>query len=231
MDEVRRFIRYSLPGLACALQLLILLGISKCYFGKPDISLNDINLAGAAFVAFFISGALGYILSIIYFALYWKWPLKKWIAIDHRCLFEKSSDRNYIKLIRLNKDEQNTTLDKREAWVIVARFWNTIIKADGDFKEINSFNDRLVDITHSIGSAIIGFILTFIFWIVIIYKNVRDISTCFICVVLVIFLYLIFLFCRAYWQSHKALQSISNSTIIDYISKQKIKPLEILYSE
>lgn len=228
MDEVRRFIRYTLPGLACALELLILLGISKYCFNTPDIPLNNINLVGAVFGTFFISGALGYILSIIYFALYWKWPLKNLIAVDHRNLFKESANNNYIKLIRLNNDKKNKTLDKREAWIIIARFWNTIIKADRKFKEINSYNDRLVDITHSIGSTIIGFIFTFILWVVIVFKNI---PTLFVVLVFVIWVYLIYLFCRAYWQSHKALQSISNSTIIDYISGQKKTPIEILYSE
>ncbi|MCK5119102.1 MAG: hypothetical protein KAQ78_05935 [Candidatus Latescibacteria bacterium] len=79
MNEIRRFLRYTLPGLAVA---LIVLGI----LWQMDLLTSDIsdqsNLL-AKFVGLFIaSGALGYLLANIYFIIRWAPFLKKILVIN-----------------------------------------------------------------------------------------------------------------------------------------------------
>jgi len=63
MDEVKRFMRYVIPGINMIIILLLFLIITK------DISAEDIKIGlfQNVLIMFFASGILGYILSNIYF--------------------------------------------------------------------------------------------------------------------------------------------------------------------
>ena len=70
MNEIRRFLRFTLPGLACVLELAV-----ACEFtgvlSSADLSTKDLAAGlGMALSGFLASGALGYLFAILYFALY-----------------------------------------------------------------------------------------------------------------------------------------------------------------
>ena len=90
MDEIKRFMRYTLPGLVCTLQLIIAFIFSdtitvKCFYNNYLKSSNDF---GIVLGIFFVSGAIGYILSSIYFSIRWWEPISQLFSINHLILFK-----------------------------------------------------------------------------------------------------------------------------------------------
>lgn len=70
MDEVRRFLRYTLPGLAGVIQFLIALSITDACIVSKIVSVKDQTQSlGLALTIFIGSGGLGYLFANIYFLI------------------------------------------------------------------------------------------------------------------------------------------------------------------
>jgi hypothetical protein len=236
MNEVRRFLRYTLPGLASVLMLLILLSITDCSSIYEWFSVKDTAQGLGLVLSIFLgSGALGYLFANVYFSLYWTWPFSSALAIDHRPLF--SNLRGEIKVIDYSGNEyERFSPSKRIAWTIVTQFWFYHIEKSEEIKGVDGYIDRLTDITHGLGATFIGLICAFAAWFFIHSKSLHG-AACWKSpetIVVVSWLILMALLVLGYRRTQMALQSIVNSTMTAFIRQQfksKGRPSEIHYVE
>ena len=230
MDEVRRFLRFTLPGIACAIQLIIALSISDADKVHAFLEVTGFKDSVAlVLTAFLASGGLGYIFAIVYFALYWLKPLASFTAIDH-CIPLKRLEQ-YIEIRELSETEipsetgdsskrliAISSLSKRQAWLIATRYWLCNSEQIDRIKSINPTIDRLVDVTHAMGATIVGSVLTIIAWICIHFiafeKPFRFWS---LSLGSVIWLALLALMLESYSKTREARQSMFNSTLTETI--------------
>ena len=227
MDEIRRFMRFTLPGIVCILVLLVGLLISDFKSLKEYLSnLGDPKLnIGIIIGAFFASGGLGYLFSIIYFSIIWSSLLRKTFANDHRqILFDL---RNKIEIMNVaEKPIHPESLTQREAWAIITQFWNANLEEDKVIKGVTSFINRTVDIVHSIGAIIIGTFIMLILWIYLHFFALQEASYNFRLndfIVIFYWLLMLFLFIIDFQLTRKSIQSIINITIIDVIQQKASK--------
>lgn len=236
MKDVRSFLRYILPGLVFSIWLLISLLISDtdktiCFLKE----VSDKNIIGVIATTFLASGALGYIFSVIYWALYWSRPLSNYIAIDHKPLLTWLKEKGKIVVIP-TRERDLDKISKREAWVIFSQhWWTSRIKNKSD-KDIFIPIDRLADITHAIGTAIISILFSFIVWAIIHYGYLRSrFSICDVGVLaFLVQILLIIAFYKNYWDTHRSLQSVLNSAFANMVETQfeeNKDKIRIYYSE
>ena len=96
MEEARRFLRYTLPGLVFAVELAIYLyfTLGHASFMAQVGSLPGGGV-GSGIGLFLLSGGLGYVFSLVHFALYWtlyRW----WVARDYRPLLRALARRGWL---------------------------------------------------------------------------------------------------------------------------------------
>ncbi len=207
MNDVKRFMRFVLPGLASVIMLLIALIISDssklfCFF--QSMNLNDIGIILGLFLA---SGALGYIFACVYWGIY-EFGLNSCIAIDNRYIFSTLKDKLEIIETSGNKVKANK-LSKRDAWTIAALFWQNNINKSEEIKGSTPYVDRITDLTHGLGATVVGSVISLTTWILLkiaVFKafklNIRDI------IILIVWLFLIYLIIKNYNSTNKALQSL-----------------------
>lgn len=167
MDEVRRFVRYTLPGLASALLLLIALTFTDGRELAPWLPSTEVKESIALVLGGLLaSGALGYLFSVIYFATIDIPCLACRFTVDHRKLFLDLSDIIDLR-DAANKPVSPTEMTQREAWATLTRFWFSKYETSPIIKGFNPYNDRLVDVMHGVGATAIGTIAAAIAWSVI----------------------------------------------------------------
>lgn len=238
MDETRRFMRYILHGLVFSVLLLIFLLISDT--GKTICFLkeaSDKEIIGVIAGTFLASGALGYIFSVVYWALYWLRPLCDYIAIDHKPLLKGLTRKRKIKIVDISGNTVPLDpISKREAWVIFSQhWWTSRIKNEADKDKYISI-DRLADIAHAIGTAFIGILFSLIIWAIIHFCYLKsEFSICKVLVFIALQILLILAFGINYWVTHRSLQSLLNSSFANMVEKQFKKnvrrKIEIYYSK
>lgn len=164
MEEVRRFLRYTLPGMATMMLLLSMVAVSDYARVKAVfMRLGSESTVAAAVGVFLCSGAVGFVLANLYFAVYWSDPFCRWFAIDHRPALNELKDMFEIR--RVGGSAVSTAeLTKREAWAVVCQLWWSQSETSPTLRGANGFCDRLVDMTHGIGATLIGSILAVIGW-------------------------------------------------------------------
>lgn len=219
MDEVRRFLRYTLPGLSAVIQLLIALSITDVGIVCKILSVKDLTQSlGLVLTIFIGSGGLGYLFANIYFSLYWSWPFNRSVAIDHLS-FLNNLKKEVIEIIDSSGKPYEKDLSRREAWTIITQYWHSKIEKDPKIKGVNSITDRLTDVTHGLGATYVGSLSALASWIGIhlaIAQNSASFSHKEI-FILVSWIILIVLLSFAYRRANMALQSIANSTLTDII--------------
>lgn len=210
MNEIKRFMRYTLPGIVCSFLLLIFLSLSK------NIKISDIagySNIGQIFGALLLFCGIGFIFSNMYFGVRWVFPF---LSIDHTQLFNsliKSGkieiESNDNSLIKFSKK------DRRIAWSIFTQYWNTTV-GEPILEKGEIYFKRIFDVLHSIGATLIGSILCFIIWIILNWYNLICLNK----IIPFFFWFLIlFLLYKSYSYTKKALQSMLNSTFLKIISK------------
>lgn len=238
MEEFRRFMRYTLPGIVCILLLLSSLLISdfktlkSCFINLGDPKLN----IGIIIGAFFASGGLGYLFSIIYFPIIWSSLLRRKFANDHRqILFDL---RNKIEIMDVTeKPIHPESLTQREAWAIMTQFWNANSEENNVIKGVTPFINRTVDIMHSIGAIIIGTTIMLNLWIYLHFFALSESSYNFSfndIIAIFFWLVMLFIFFVDFQLTRKSLQSITNITFTDVIQQKagkKKKKIKIYFSK
>jgi len=217
MNDVRRFMRYILPGLAYAIELLIALIFSK------DIDINqlkDFDYIGVVFGVFLASGAMGYIFSIIYFGTLWKYKY----APDYRPVFISLKNKTQI----INQDEKIISVEnltKDDAKSLISLYWYHNIVESERIKGINPYVDRLLDITHGLGAFLIGTFFSIIPWIIIHTFWINKYKDLIILVCWAVLLYIIHL---NYKTIQKKSETLSSSTILSELLNEYKKNQELV---
>lgn len=175
MDEVRRFFRYSLPGIVCVLELILVLFISnRCLVENAIKSLQGIESLVVVFGLLLGTGGLGYIFAQIYWALY-QTPFFEFLHPNGKRALEKVHPE-YLLIKKLAIEHSNPKyVEKRlcikdltiyETWVIGASFLLSRREINKSVQGILPLAERLVDVTHNLGATFIGTVLATITWLV-----------------------------------------------------------------
>lgn len=214
MNDVSKFMRYTIPGLIFATQLVIALSISDFPTVMKIVELTGSKgNIGIILGAFLASGALGYIFAQIYFAIYWLWP-DSYFGIDHRQVFIDFEDKIEIVDPKGNL-VRPTRLTKRGAQNILLQYWFSQMKQSPDIEGLEPFVGRAYDTVHSLGTSFISTLIALISWIVIHYgalapkiSYLTDVS---ICLIWMIFLVLL---AFNYFRTLKTLEGTVNSAVL-----------------
>ena len=223
MEEVRRFLRFTLPGMACVIELLVALTISDFATIKGFLSFVKENSAVGIAISFLLaSGAIGYILANIYFALYWVKPFSDLIAIDHLSFLKSINNEFDLLDASGNRIDVRKISSRRDAWTILSHYWWSRIESDEGIKGTNAFTDRLVDITHSIGATFIGTLFACLAWASMHFYFLGNSRGWGLRMIITITLWILLFFTFGYnfVRTVKAHQSIANSTVLDSILRE-----------
>jgi hypothetical protein len=224
MDEVRRFLRFSIPGIVAIIELLISLAIAdNSSFAELIKSIDNYNSFGLILGLLLGSGGLGYIFANIYLSLIWLPWLRNVFAIDHLRLFRDLEGKLNI-LDSHRKAISPEELSQRDAWTITSRYWYSQLKGKENYeiKGINVLTDRLTDHAHALGATIIGAILAGLTWYYI-YSHIWNNTPCLNFEFLIpffSFIILLALISHAYFLAKTSLENMANSTIINKVLKQ-----------
>ena len=147
MDDARRFLRYVLPGVFFALETSVLL-----FLLRPDLlsallaTLSKESALGAALLALFATGGLGFLFSVVHHAIHWRASGK---TIDHRSNLERLRRDQVLEL----PSAQSLTLTREDAWVITSTLWYTRRKTSQIVEGADENARMLVDLSHMLGTA------------------------------------------------------------------------------
>jgi len=220
MDEVRRFLRFTLPGMASLGQFLLAVYFTRsqtivALYQKLD---SQADLIGAVVAIFISSGAIGYILASAYHPVYW--TIFSWISIDHLTIVRKLILRGELEvtdsdgiLIPGNK------LKKRDAWTIITYYWHVNLEESKEFIGLNKLTDRLVDFTHAAGATFLGTTIGLLLWFFWHSGFTNGIVSCRDYMVLVYWLILLMIYGAGHRLTNKALESMVNAAVLSHMGK------------
>jgi len=227
MNEVQRYLRYTIPGLVFFLVLLMALMISDTSWILSTLgSVIASGGVGLGVLILLASVGLGYLLAQVYFALYWTRALGRYCAIDHLSLLKKLEENGKIeildadeKILHLEDLSKSRACQKRHAWVLHNLFFWSLGKLSDEQKRLKDWIDRLADFTHSLGTTIIGLFLAGIAWAVV--HACIDTSAPWklttVIIPIVVLVLLIALMVLTYCHSHKSLQATGNTTMLNIV--------------
>jgi hypothetical protein len=163
MTEVRRFLRYTIPGLVFLLSLFIGLCLTDVKVALGSLQkIEKINGVIAILFAVGVSGGMGYIFSVIYqlireiTPLRWNYNAALNILINKR-MFVNSNGNTPIHDI--------DKIGKRERLVLFNTLYFSYIPYSKSLRNIERYIYVLTDIMHGIGASFFGILAALIFWI------------------------------------------------------------------
>lgn len=179
MDEARRFIRHVIPGLVFFVQMWLYYCILDRESALFAVSLQPgAGWLGAGVGLAFASVGVGFLLSTIHHALYWRLPLcSRWRgrfgAIDHAVLLGDAVKAGLLSLCtpggeRWRPGENvETNLSVRGAWRLVARMWHERSYTVEPIRSSAAQDKSLFDLMHSLGACLWGSIVAALmaFWL------------------------------------------------------------------
>lgn len=236
MDEIKRFLRFTLPGLVFIIQLtLIILFTCINGFCKYDICILLFDTKLPNLIALFaglivIAAAVGYLLAQLYWGLYWKGWFSKRSPTSHRRMLLDLEAQKGDKFRILNAGGQEVeiaNLDVNDCWSLVTQYFSTC-NYPKIIKRLTVMDSRLVDMTHSIGTTMIGnyllligtvlftlYMVFILFFLINLYPQMIIIN-----IIIIAFLYLSNRLMRiAYKRTQTAHQALTNSTFVQLINE------------
>ncbi len=165
MNETRRFLRYVIPGLLFFIELSLYLFMSNQDQFEKWIKEWSGSITFPV-TLFLVSGAIGFFLSLVYYAFhrikYLKSFFGSFLPLIEFCI--------YMKWIILFNRKDGLPLDSKYlshsgAWRVVTAYWHERIKSSKKIKSANPRTDSLADIMQGLGSAFMGSILVIGVWI------------------------------------------------------------------
>jgi Ca2+/Na+ antiporter len=240
MDEAKRIVRYTLPGLVYVILLLATFALLEPDKAKEIVLNNDISF-GEILGSFILSGGIGYIFSIIYFSLYWWIGGRKGHFYNHLNILNELIKSKKIEIIKpdlSDSKEQNFILNnKREAWYIINVYWysrgKTSKAIEGIIEKINSYYS---DITIGLGTTLIATffsLLTFTGLLLVYYSNIDWFRwNVWVCLGLyMFFIYMVLLnFCRTY-KAYETIIITAFATEVFKECEEHKKPVKIVFYE
>ena len=166
MEEMKKFLRYVVPGLVVIIEFAGLLSLFLLFEDKELLKtyirrvLTYETGIGGAVGLFLISGGLGALLARVYHQLISFPPFDSFTA-DYSSLLKKYCDEK--KLVRLcdwNDAPINfQQLSKLGQWRVLTAFWHATKQQSKFMKEAERRAETLHDIAHGQGTQILGCIL------------------------------------------------------------------------
>lgn len=217
MDEVRRFLRYILPGMASLGQLLLAIHISdssaiSSFVTGLGAKADIINVVAAAFIS---SGAIGFVLASIYHAVYWKFPF---LCRDHKFLVDELISDNKLELTDIHgKAIKEPKLSERDAWTIVTYYSYAKIHTPHRSRPkagLSKMTDRLTDFTHAHGTTFIGTLVGSVVW----FFAFSDLPCCTLILLLAYWGLLLVIYGYGHYLADRALGLMANAAIFSHIT-------------
>jgi hypothetical protein len=217
MDEIRRFLRYTLPGLAVT---LIGFGALRLLESIPDSWMGGDGLLAKFAGIFVASGALGYLLANLYFAIRWVPPFDRYLVIDHKRVITALGE---VLDIRGPSDKawNLNRLTLFDAWSILNNYCVSQPETNCRMRNIVAHTKMMVDVTHGLGALCTGVTLVTLVGLVLKClelippaspQSLMDIHT-----LLVLLMLLSCILWVAFRKSLRALESISNAAFVTSI--------------
>jgi len=174
IDDVRRFLRYILPGASAVIELGVLVSLSS----PPWPSLDSLVKVGIAQSVSALIGfaALGYAFSVFHHVLLWS--LYTWFhwTSDYRPLlrhaeFKKWLSLDFVGAMYHNRNYLSDDLTVPGAWRIVTALWHERVNSSEPLKSANPRSDSFADIVHGTGAAFVGSMMSVAAWIVVVRQS------------------------------------------------------------
>ncbi len=201
-----KFLRYTIPGVISLLVFYFLTYLTNLEAAKR-LSESDSTLGFIA-VLVFVSGGLGAIYNIIYWAIchFFYYPL------DHTGLFSSIKDKLIIKDSAGNII--NNKISKRDAWSVFNTYWYSKTRLRSKLEAINPRVDRLSDVCHGLGTTLIGLILAILAWLI---WDQNGICSNYLSII--VGLLIIVLTLWNYLKSFKMYQALLNTTFLSILDE------------
>ena len=150
MNEAQRFLRYILPGLIFIVEFLGYLLISgNLTFGelRAWVKTTD-NTTGIVIGAFLGSGAIGFLLSVLHYRIFWIFDKT---GVNHCSIFEIAESRKWLKLVHADerREVRAAELTKRGAYRVVTTYLIRRSEACKKIKGVIPRTERLADLVNA----------------------------------------------------------------------------------
>jgi hypothetical protein len=211
MEEIRRFLRYTLPGLAT-----VLVGFGTMWLSGADLDvwIRSEEILGKFVGIFVASGAIGYLMANLYFALRWVGRLQQYLVIDHHKIIKNLNSK--IEVWGPTRKWNLEKLSLFDSWSILTHYSVSRSKIDKELEAIIPACERMVDITHGLGSLCTGLgVLVMPFLL-----STRPLCLARTWVACSVLLALDLVLWIAFLRSLKALQAVSNTAFVTSIMRE-----------
>jgi hypothetical protein len=168
----------------------------------------------------------------VYFGLYWSGVFDRF-AINHKPAFSDFDGK-----LEIVDGKGNTlsldNLSKRDLWIILTQYWYSVKKKSASIESIDDWVDRMSDITHGLGTNLVGSIIGLFIWIGLVVSHGGYESQFITPLVVVVWLFFICISAKNYRVSHIGFERLINTTTREVIKNQLDNPylsgkLKILY--
>lgn len=158
MNDARQFLRYLVPGSLFFVQMALTLMalwpdwmIEKAEFYKGTADKNALAIAIGFLVT---SGAIGFLMSMIHHALYWRFP-RRYGAVDYRALLRLLHRRGLISEspLPLAGSARSRPRSILRAWIILTKLWHERLKSSAKISAANGRADSMANLVHSTGAC------------------------------------------------------------------------------
>ena len=243
MTESAKYFRDSLPGLVTILMYSLFWIVSDYDVALEFVSGGDrVSNLWSGVLAALASLALGYLQAQIYHSYYWSRFMHRGPSVDHfdlltrvlnnaQTLIVRDQDGDVIKMSEL---KAKSVRDRHTCWIMGNYLMRFHLTSCGNRTE--TWIDRLVDYTHSVGSTVAGLYIAFLFWLPLHWyfrfnsgTPVFSVSDLF---ATLLFLLVLLPLISLYRMNRRAVEETSNSVILASFKDAGLKgnlPIEAFY--
>jgi len=167
MEEMKKFLRYVVPGLVFFVEFVGCIGVILLFTDSNflhDLILKIINkeTVGKSIGIFLLSGGLGAFFATLYhFSL--SFSILSFMNVDYSKLLEYCVENGKIKLISWDrKDISYKCLSRTGQWRVLSSFWFSMRSESDIFQKAERRSETLHDIAHGQGTQLVGSIFVFL---------------------------------------------------------------------
>jgi len=234
MNEAKRLLRYVFPGLVLMLEVGIYLSIchTSALRDYMKILLNTDSSLAVTLLTLLASGGFGYLLSVIYQALYWTCLFDK-CGANYKQLFIDANERKWLEIRNRNTGNpiHPAQLSRRGAWRAISAFSNVKEKEFPD--RASKRADSLSDLVHGLGASLIGSVLALLIWVSLCLSTAKQsfnagLEEHGLAIILAFGLAILIIIAHYvnYKQTAKNVQSTAEIMLCDMLKKYAIKPVK-----
>ncbi len=227
MEEMKKFIRYVVPGLVVMVEFMGSLGVILFF---TDIGLLKSylfrmvtygNSIGTPLSIFLLSGGLGAFLATVYHHLISSCYLDRF-NVDYSKLLKYCEDEKLIKLSTWDgKQVASKRLNRIGQWRVLTAFWHSNRKNSEFFAEAERRAETLYDIAHGQGTQLVGALIVALMLVAFdrYYPNV-SFGSWYIIPIIILFLHFV-----AFRKVILSIQTVLNNFYIKEFKQHKAYPL------